>query len=168
MSDTPERDQWPAVDAAYNFVLPSYALLVSRFEAADDRLTTLLTLTATLTLGAPILAGSIRKGISFLSAWFLAAMLSFLAGVIIGLIGRAAGKLTLPNPMVHFEKSLRHPEWEFKKNAIYFAGLHFSANSDAIRKKGNVAASVAVFLVIEIVCLICWIEWTPEWPAITL
>jgi hypothetical protein len=48
------EEEWPGVRAAYDFVIPSYALLISRFEAADTRLTTLLTLTASLTLGGPL------------------------------------------------------------------------------------------------------------------
>jgi hypothetical protein len=163
-----ESEMFPAVGAAYDFVLPSYTFLAARFEAADNRLTTLLTLTATLSLGAPILAGSIRKDISFISVWFLAAMVSFLASVIVGLVGRVSGKLTLPDPMVHFKTSLSDPEWEFKKNAIAFAGKHFAANSKAILRKGNVAACVAALLVVEIACLICWIALAPEWPRITL
>jgi hypothetical protein len=160
--------KFPAVGAAYDFVLPSYTFLIARFEAADTRLTTLLTLTATLSLGAPILAGSIRKDISFLSAWFLAAMVMFLASVILGLVGRVSGRLKLPDPMVIFTKSLHHPEWEFKKNAIAFAGQHFAANSEAILRKGNAAACVAALLVVEIACLICWIALVSEWPGITL
>lgn len=57
---TPDEERWPAVRRAYDFVLPSYQMLASRFEAADTRLTVIMNLAATLTLGAPLLAKSIR------------------------------------------------------------------------------------------------------------
>jgi hypothetical protein len=38
MAETDEQD-YPGVNAAYELVVPSYTWLVSRFEAADDRLT---------------------------------------------------------------------------------------------------------------------------------
>jgi hypothetical protein len=50
---------WPSVETAYHFVLPSYQMMVSRFDAADTRLTALLTMTSSLTLGAPILARAV-------------------------------------------------------------------------------------------------------------
>ena len=42
-----EEKQFPAVEVAYHFVLPSYQQMATRFESADTRLTTLLTLVST-------------------------------------------------------------------------------------------------------------------------
>ena len=64
------RDKWPAVDRAYDFVLPSYQLLATRFEAADTRISALLTLTSTLTIAVPIFAKNVQPGISFASPTF--------------------------------------------------------------------------------------------------
>lgn len=151
------EEQWPAVDAAYSFVLPSYQLLVGRFEAADTRLTSLLTLSSTLTLAAPLFAKSVQPTISFRSPFFVFAMAVFLLAAIVGILGRVAGTLALPDPMIMYEKSLHCSEWEFKKNQIYFAGEHFDYNVQAVRKKGNVAICVTIMLLLEIVAFVIWI-----------
>src|SRR5437660_1283893 len=82
------EEKWPGVEAAYDFVIPSYNFLVNRFEAADTRLTMLLTFGATITLGAPILGKAVQPASNFASAWFLLALASFMVSVVIGLIAR--------------------------------------------------------------------------------
>jgi hypothetical protein len=152
-----DREQWPAVDRAYDFVIPSYQLLASRFEAADTRLTAMLTLTSTLTLAVPIFAKSLQPDISFASPFFASGMAIFLIGSIIGIFGRVMGSLTLPDPMVIYETGLQDSEWEFKKDQIYFAGENFNANLQAVRKKGNVSIFMTVTLLLEIVAFVTWI-----------
>jgi hypothetical protein len=152
-----ERDEWPAVATAYDFVVPSYQMLMSRFEAADTRLTSLLTLASSLTLGAPILARAVNKDISFVSPFFLIAVLWFVIGSLLGVFGRISGRITLPNPMVFHQTALHESVWTFKKNAVYFAGLAFQANANAIERKGKIALGVTVTLLFEIMCLVVWV-----------
>jgi hypothetical protein len=154
----PDSDEvkWPSVRAAYDFVIPSYNLLASRFEAADTRLTILLTFAATITLGAPILARAAREKIDFASPWFGLAIASFILSIGMGLVARVRGTLILPNPMKIYTESLHETEWAFRKNAIYFAGQHFSANAKAIRIKGNVADIAAALIILEILLLLTW------------
>ena len=156
MDESPEST-WPSVKVAYDFVLPSYSLLVSRFEAADTRLTTLLTFAATITLGTPILGRSIHPAIPFASGWFIAAMCLFMLSVTVGLIARVCGTLTLPNPAVIYRESLHETEWSFRKNAVYFAGQHFNSNAEAVRTKGNLAVVAAALMIVEIVSLLLWV-----------
>lgn len=148
---------WPAVEAAYDFVIPSYSLLAGRFEAADTRLTSLLTLSATVTLGAPILAKAAWPRIDFESIWFGLAMAAYVLSVGAGLIARVRGTLTLPNPLKIYNESLEETAWAFKKNAVYFSGRHFQANARAIRIKGNAAAFAAGAIILEILLLVTWI-----------
>lgn len=149
-------EQWPAVNWAYDFVLPSYQLVAARYEAADTRLTNLLTLTSTLTLAVPVFAKNVQPGISFTSPWFLFGILIFLLGAVLGIIGRVTGSITLPDPMVIYDKSLQDSEWEFKKNQIYYAGENFDANVEVVLKKGNVAFCLTIALVLEVVAFVAW------------
>ncbi len=157
MADSPDELKWPGVKDAYDFVIPSYSLLVNRFEAADTRLTVLLTFGATITLGAPILGKSISQSINFRSVWFILAIVSFILLASTGLFARVRGTLTLPNPAVIYRESLHETEWAFRKNAIYFAGQHFNANAQAIRTKGTLATTMAAFIVLEILFFLLWI-----------
>lgn len=160
MDDEPNTNDemvYPSVDTAYGFVLPSYQMLMSRFEAADTRLTSLLTLASSLTLGAPILARSVNPQISFVSPFFIGAVLLFLIGSLCGVFGRVSGRITLPNPMVFHQTSLHESAWTFKKNAVYFAGLAFQANANAIERKGKMGIVVTGMLLLEVVSLVVWV-----------
>ena len=52
-------EEYPSVGLAYGFVQPSYQLLVSRFEAADTRLTALLTVVIGVTTAVPVFAKAV-------------------------------------------------------------------------------------------------------------
>lgn len=155
----PESDatKWPSVEVAYDFVLPSYALMASRFEAADARLTALLTFASAVTPGVPLFAKALHPAISFASPWFFLAMTAFLVSVSIVLIARVRGAIRLPDPMKIYNKGLRETEWSFKRNALYFAGQHFSANASAIRVKGTMAVGAAAGIILEILLFVLWI-----------
>jgi hypothetical protein len=153
---TPD-DAWPGVANAYDFVLPSYHLLTGRFEAADNRLTSLLTFTANITLGVPIFAKAVRPDITFDSLIFVWAVCVGAFSVIVGAIGRGYGVISLPSPEVLYDHALRESPWEFKKNAVFYAGKHFAANADAIKAKASYAHVMIVALVIEVFSFIVWL-----------
>jgi hypothetical protein len=150
------QDEFQAVDAAYTFVVPSYQLLTSRFEAADNRLTHLLTLALSLALGAPTLAKAIRPELPLLAPLFIGALTLAAACVVLGIVGRVSGSIVLPDPSVIYEKSLRRTEHSFKMTQIYYAGENFNTNARAVRKKGNVATAMTVVLAWAIVLFIVW------------
>jgi hypothetical protein len=151
-----DEDLYPGVEHAYAFVLPSYQLLVGRFEAADNRLTAFLTLASTLTLAAPVFAKSIRPEISFRSMWFVIGVSCFLAATVVGIAGRLYGGLVLPDPNLLYDKTLHLNAWKFKRHAIDFAGRHFQRNVRAVRVKGNLSILISVLLALEISAFLLW------------
>lgn len=152
-------DQWPSIHEAYAFVMPSYQWLVARFEAADTRLTALLTFVAPLTLGVPVLARMVRPELSFTSPLFLVALVAFVLAAAVGVTARVSGHLVLPNPGFLYEHTLHESPLEFQKNALYFAGQHFTANAHAIDLKSRCAAVVLVAFLVEILAFIAWVAW---------
>jgi hypothetical protein len=146
--DNDPETRWPAVALAYEFVIPSYQLLAGRFEAADTRISAGLTIASTVTLGTPLFAKAVRPDVSFESPPFVLAIVAFVFVASIGLIGRVRGCLTLPDPMSHYCENLHQSHWEFKRDAVYFAGKHFQMNAEAIRKKSNVSLWMTAFMVI--------------------
>jgi hypothetical protein len=154
--NTDER-AWPAVEAAYDFVLPSYQMLMSRFEAADNRLTALITFASSITLGGPLFAKAVRPSIDFRSPVFWIAIACASFGVICGVIGRIHGRIILPNPTVMYDKSLRDSLWTFKKDAIFFAGQNFTANAAVVNKKGWYAMALTIAILIEVWMLTVWV-----------
>ena len=149
-------EAWPAITEAYAFVLPSYQWLLARFEAADNRLNALLTLLATLTLGAPVFAGTVRPGISFIAPTFRTAIFLFIVASFIGVIGRVAGGLRLPDPGFFYEHDLHKPVEEFRKDVLYFAGKHFEANREAIAAKHTCAFAMTAVMLTEIFFFVLW------------
>jgi len=149
---------YPAVELAYQFVIPSYQMVASRFEAADGRLTALLTMVSSLTLAAPIFAKAVNPNISFSSGWFVAGMVCFSLSIVAGLAGRLRGVLTLPNPAHQYDKTLHLSQWEFRQQAIYFAGQHFNKNIAAISVKGRTAFVLTALFSVEIALLVVWVS----------
>jgi len=157
MSDEAARSQWPGVDAGYAFVVPSYQMAAARYEAADNRLNTLLTLASSLTLAAPVFGRAVDAAISLSSGWFILGIVLFFVSMAVGIAGRLRGGIVLPNPGIHYQKSLHHSEWAFKKNAIYFAGLHFDENIRSIAAKGRTATVLTILMSSELLSFVVWI-----------
>ena len=153
--DDAERE-WPAVARAYDFVMPSYQWLVSRYESAEGRLTTLITIAATVMFGIPVFAKNLRPDISFSSFWFRAAILCLLAAGIAGVVGRVRGRVVLPNPKILYDH-LHESEWEFRKNAIYYAGEHFEANRRTIEWKHRLADLASGCLLLAALAAVAWL-----------
>jgi hypothetical protein len=154
---TVDPAEYPAVDTAFAFVLPSYQFMLSRFESADNRLTALLTFMSTITLAVPLFAKNLNPTIDFHSRLFLCGLGFFLVGSIAGVIGRSIGKLTLPDPNVIFEKHLGWSKWEFQKNSIGYAGDAFEKNRKKIDKKYWLALAITVSLLLEVALFSLWI-----------
>lgn len=149
------KDEFPSIEAGFSFVVPSYAWLLTRIEAADGRLNQNLALASTITAGVPAVARAVQPNISFASGYFLIAVLLFLAGAVIALIARMKGGVLLPNPAAIYEQLDDEPE-RFKANAIYFAGTHFQHNVALAQAKLTAAVLATACLVLEVVSLMIW------------
>jgi hypothetical protein len=150
------KSQWPAVDAAYAFVVPSYQMMLSRYEAADTRLNALTTVAAGLAGFAPALGKAMNASSAF-EGWFVAGSVLLVAAVVAGLWARTMGGVGLPNPRVIFDKHLHESDWEFRKNAIDYAGQAFELNAAIIRRKGNWSVAVMILMTLGIVAFSVWI-----------
>ncbi len=71
--------------------------------------------------------------------------------------GRAYGRLVLPSPAALYANALHETPWEFRKNAIYFAGQHFARNARTIAIKGWCADVVTAGLALEVLWFALWI-----------
>ncbi len=152
MSLPSESDaMFPSVNVAYDLIDRSYKVMLERLESVDSRIQSLQTLIVTLTLAAPVFSAAILKQVNFISPWFIAALVAFAAAISFGVAGRAYGFVTLVNPKVVYDQWLHFTEWEFKKNAIYFAGEHYEANASLVNTKGRFLTVMSLLFVVEIV-----------------
>ena len=155
-AQTADDLRWPSTDAAFAFVLPSYQFLLSRLEAADNRLTLLLSTLCAVALGAPAFAVRFDR-LSFGSPWFVLGELLYLAAMWYGLLQRIKGVIVLPDPAVLYQKSLNLPVGQFKRDQIYLAGQHFNANAEADNRKGTSANHLTIALIADVLLFVFWI-----------
>jgi len=153
----PSEATWPGVHLAYDFVGPSYASILQRLDAVNSHLETLQTFAASITLAATILAASVVKDVDFRSPWFLSALSIFAVVIVIGAVARALGTVQLITPQLLYDQWLDYTEWEFKKNAVYWAAQHFKANRALVNNKGWAAFGMTVLLLLEMGLLLAWV-----------
>ena len=55
-----------------------------------------------------------------------------------------------------YDRWLHYSEWEFKKNAIYWAGQHFNANVSRINIMGWILTGMIALFSVEVVLLLVW------------
>ena len=145
---------YPGVLTAYEFVVPSYGWMLTRFEAADNRLQTILTFALTITVVGLGAVRALKPIISFHDWRFIGAVLLFVVLTVVGLIYRVSGGIQLANPSVFFERWTRLEEWEFKKTALEFSGKHFRANLERVRGKATASAWMLGLLAAEVALLV--------------
>jgi hypothetical protein len=149
--------QWPSVDTAFDIVKPSYDWLLSRFDAVNGRIQPLLTFSATLTVATPVFVKTLFPDVDFASPLFIAAIVAFVLTAIVGTLGNMITGVQIMNPQKLYDRWLSWPTWEFKKNAIYWAGRDFNANASKVNKKGNCLLVVNGLLVLEVLLVVCWV-----------
>jgi hypothetical protein len=52
---------------------------------------------------------------------------------------------------------LHYPEWEFKKNAVAWAGEHFKDNVRVVQKKARTAAWMTAAFTVELLFILAWV-----------
>ena len=112
---------------------------------------------STLVLGVPLLAAAVNPGVSYTSPWFLTAGLLATLAAGIGLAGRVTGRIILCDPRILYDHGLRESCWEFKKNAIFYAGQHFRSNRQSVDTKGTYAKYMTIVLLLSVLVFIVWI-----------
>jgi MFS family permease len=155
---TPEasaEEVYPSTELAYGFVLPSYALLAARFEAAPNRLAALMTIATSIAAAAPIVGRAI--GTPFSGPLFYGWVTTYVFGMFLALLGRYVGMLALPDPLKIHQTELHKQPNEFMRDALYWAGRHFAENKRAIAVKATFGLTVALLVIVQIGFVIFWL-----------
>lgn len=77
--------------------------------------------------------------------------------MILGVIARDVGDMMFTNPAKLHDRSLHLDEWNFKRDAIYYAGICFSHNSALANKKARLGRIMSGLLLIEVLAFLTWI-----------
>ena len=150
-----------SVSLAYEFVLPSYGFLQNRLDAVERRIEMLTIYASTLISGLVAIVVAASRYPSSLSFWqwdFLGAIVFFFAALMVGLLGRRMGTITLPDPgKLDDDEWLKCPHDEFMRDMLSFAGQHYSKNNDLIDKKSICADCIVGLVFVETLLLLSWI-----------
>lgn len=149
--------EWPGLAPAQHIVVPSYQWMLTRLEAVDGRIQTLMTLVSIVTIGLPAASRAVGSGRSFESVWFVLAMVLAAVSIGLGASARMRGFIVLPDPMVLYKTSLHLQEWEFQRDALYFAGEHFAKNRATVEGKHTALIWMTWTFFAELVCLLGWV-----------
>ena len=85
-------------------------------------------------------------------------MATFVVLMLIGIVARSLGDVSVINPRRLYEKSLKLSEWEFKRDAIYYAGQCFDHNKALVNRKANLGQAMSGLLLLETMLLVLWIS----------
>lgn len=148
------QNQYPAVELAYPLAIASYESILKRIDALENRTQTLMAFAATLTVAVPAMTAG--RGLKFSSGWFITALVLFGIANIIGVISRLKGDIALLSPQKIYQTELHKPDWEFKKDAIYWAGENFAHNNALILKRHRIIIYMSLIFFAEALALAVW------------
>lgn len=155
-TDVKPEEQWPAVALAYEFVRPSYDLMLRRFDVVEGRLRALLTLMATLTLGTPLFVRTVNAGASYASPFFIAAISAAAFILLLGAFASTFGWLGMPDPGKLHDSALQLSSFDFQRVVLRNASLDFDKNRARLERKARAADWMAGALIVEIALMTSW------------
>ena len=147
---------YPSTGLAYEFVRPSYEWMLGRIDAAETRAQRVQVFAATLTFAAPVLVRTITPAITLDSGWFYAAVVAFVIILVLGVLIRLAGPVTLPSIKIMREQWLHLSEQQFRQDTVFFAAKHFDANHQAVNRRGNVVIGMTLAFGVEVLLFLVW------------
>src|SRR6266851_4777675 len=152
-----QEELWPAVAAAFDFVAPSYEETLRRIEARENGIRAMMTIATAMTFPAlTLLTGPNASKKDFGSPWFIFGISHLALLMLVGVLSSIFETIQVVDPLRLYNEMLTFTEWEFKKNALYLSGLDFAANVKTLNRLGIVSSVMAVFLFIEVACLVGW------------
>lgn len=156
-SEVKPEEQWPAVALAYEFVRPSYDIMLKRFEIVEGRIRALLTLTASLTFGAPVFATAALGTMPFTSLSLQLALTCAAYVLVAGCLASVGRRVDVPNPGLLHDAAMRVPVWDFQRVALQAASDAWQGNRRRLEWKAILGDTMAVALLLELGLMVLWV-----------
>ena len=144
MSSKDLSSKYPSVCLVYDLAIKSYDRVVQQADNMDSKIQSLISFSCALTFAIPVVSRSLKIALN--SYWFWAIISIFVVTVFVGLVGRFLifkGNLRYPDPKKLYKNNLHQPEWEFKKDFIYYAGTSFEWNTRLVNEHQGGLEAVA-------------------------
>jgi hypothetical protein len=72
-------------------------------------------------------------------------------------ISRLKGDIALLSPFKIYQTELHKTEWEFKKDAIYWAGINFEHNNNIVLQRHRLVILMSFIFLMEAAVLAVWV-----------
>ena len=157
MSSKDLSSKYPSVCLAYDLAIKSYDRAVEQADNMDSKIQSLISLSCALTFAIPVVSRSLQIDLN--SYWFWVIIIMFVFTVVVGLVGRFLifkGNLRYPDPKKLYKYNLHQPEWEFKKDFIYYAGTSFKWNTSLVNSRWYCAVVMSFLLALEVLVVVIW------------
>ena len=132
---------------AYEFVQPSYELILRRLEAVEDRIQRLMVFVVTFTVGFPLVVFSSKDDVTTPVFPLVVALVVSVVSIFLLMWARRRGTVTV----VGLREFVDDDAWfdlceaEFMRQMLHFAAGHCEKNRKLIDSK-SLTADVAVFV----------------------
>ena len=148
-------DEFPSLDLAYEFIIPSYDWALRRLDAVERRIESLIVI-VTATTGTAILgviALAQKTGLDFsLCRWEvwvgLLAFLCFVLSMALGFYARHLGRVTFLDPA--FFGTISETPAVFRWNAVQDASEDLRKHADLVARKSRWADWVLIPFIVEV------------------
>ena len=145
---------YPAVQWAYDFVLPSYNWALQRFDAVQGRIQATVTVSIALMGAIPAFAETPRD---FSSHYFVLALAYFVVLLGYTIYARISGSVTLIHPGELYNNFLDLEEWDFKQSMIFYAAENYEANRDGVKRKWALLNCMVILFLLQTGFLLIWL-----------
>ncbi len=144
-----------SIELMYPIALASYEAAQKRIEVVEKRAQEITTTAVTIT--AALVAFLSTQNHNFKSCWFVAAIISFVLALAVGIAIRLQGYLKLVHPKPLYDKYLDLSEESFKERFIVTSGKHFEDNANLINLKAQMTTWLSFFFGLEAFFIIIYI-----------
>lgn len=151
------HEEYPAVQWAYDFVLPSYDWALRRFDAIQGKIQNIMAVSTAVIVGVPALESGSPD---FTSHWFLLALAYFAVLLGYGLFARSSESVRLLHPGELYANYLDCSEWKFKQSMIFYAAENYDLNRARVEQKWALLNCMIILFVLQVGFLLAWL-WLP-------
>lgn len=143
-----------SIKLIYNIATASYDTVIKRIDSLESKYQNVTTLGVTLFLAVPVLFKVTEKSIT--SPMFIVSMSLLLVSIVVSIISRFIGKVTVLQPDSFDEQWRSFNSDEFMLHLIDYAGEHYRQNSKLLHQKWWLNFFSFILLMISLFTTLVW------------
>ena len=127
--------------------MQSYDLMVKRFDAMEARIHSTIGLAMSLTFAIPVALKAFD--LQYRQGWMVATGVMFLLAILLSIVARLFGKISLVSPKELNKTWIQYPEDHFKQQFVLHAGEHADANVSLLDTRHKLLCGTIFLFLLE-------------------